>query len=196
MHYFNYNNRWKVQNIDPTDLDLQYDSATGPVVIKRVEYNKATLALGIMFSIDGSMKDEAARLKEKAIQWCDNLKRQNMNRPEVWYALTAGNKKGLTYPLLATTLSKEQVNDIMVPIFKTALPKMGICRKMNRRIIYCQPDHKGFGIENLGDVQGIQKLLLLLGRDHQTDTSLLLQEVIAAVRKRNRPRTKLSHASF
>lgn len=70
-----------------------------------------------------------------------------MSKNEVWNSLTAGIMKSIAYTLLATTMSNTQMNEIMVPLLNTALPTLGICRKMNRDLVYCKQEHKGFGIE-------------------------------------------------
>ena len=82
----------------------------------------------------------------------------------------------LQYPLQSKTLSLKEVTTIMAPICKIALPRMGICRNINRETLYCSTAFKGFGIDNLWECQGIEKLMELLGRDHATDTSTFLQE--------------------
>ena len=174
---FTSSNRWKLQKIDMNDPDLTFVTDDGPATLKRLEYNKATLALGIMFSIDGSMDDTVKHLKSKVIKWADSLNQSTLTKHDTCYSVNAGILRSLQYPLLATTMSQPQITSIMAPLFKAALPKMGICRNMTRDAIYCKQEHKGFGFpSDLWDQQGILKLIEVLGRDHETDTSLLIQE--------------------
>lgn len=175
---FTSSNRWQIQKIDPLDVDLRFDTENGLATLQRVEHNKATLALGIMFSVDGSMHDEVKHLRSRVIKWTDNLQRSTLNRNETWYSVQAGILRSLHYPLLATTMSQKQITSVMTPLFNVALPKMVISRKMDRDAIYCKQEHKGFGIPDLHVQQGMLKLIGILGRDHDTDTSMLIQESV------------------
>lgn len=176
---FSNNNRWKLKKLIDQDEAVCIDTKDGRVRIVRKEHNVSTLALGIMFTVDGTMTDQVKFMRKKSATWSDELSKQQFSKAEVSYALRASIMRTLQYPLLATTLSRKEVDSIMAPICNIALPRMGICRNIDRDTLYCSTAYKGFGLDNLWECQGIEKLLALLGRDQETDTLILLQESLS-----------------
>ena len=75
----------------------------------------------------------------------------------------------IEYPLLATTLSQQQFQYMMAQIFLSALPRAGICRYMNRDIVYGHLEHQGLGINNPFVTQGLRKLIELLNEPCQAN---------------------------
>ena len=84
--FFN-NNRWKIKPISDQDEAIYIDTIEGRMPIVRREHNKATLALGIIFTVDGTMHNEAKHLRNRATAWCNQLQRLRLQKREVWYTL-------------------------------------------------------------------------------------------------------------
>jgi hypothetical protein len=70
--------------------------------------------------------------------------------------------KTLEYPLMATSLSKEQCETIMKPIWAAALPALGINHHLSLNVVHGPIRYQGVGIPDLWTVQGIVKLWLAL----------------------------------
>ena len=85
-----------------------------------------------------------------------------MQRDAVWYSFTASIMKTIEYPLLATSMSRSQFQFIMAPILVSALPRAGICRYMNRDVVYGSIKYQDLGIPNPFVTQGIKKLFEVL----------------------------------
>jgi hypothetical protein len=176
-HKWSATDRWSVQSIRETDDQLIIITATGTThVLERAEITKGTMALGIMFSANGSMKDEVLHLRSKGTQWADKLRTAKITKTEAWFALNQCILRTIHYPLLATTISKEDFGFILSPILKVALPKSGICRNMPRAVVYSSRKYRGLGIANPWVHQGISKLLELIGPHKPTETTRLMYE--------------------
>ena len=163
MHRWNMQTtQWSIASKQQCPGDIFINDDGTRRALRRQEPNKATLSLGVQFAPDGSMNDQVAHLRKKAEQWADLLRVKKMQRDAVWYSLTASIMKSIEYPLLATSMSRSQFQFIMAPILVTALPRAGICRSMNRDVIYSLPMHQGMGIPDPFVTQGLRKLFELL----------------------------------
>jgi hypothetical protein len=129
----------------PFDLYLQ----NGTFQNKRLEAYQARQSLGIMTRPDGKMFDEIKKLKQAAALWCDGVKTKRIQPEEAWYSLSATILKTLEYPLVATTLSREQCQDILKPVLKTALPLCRIQRRLPRALVHVSFRSRGLNIPDL-----------------------------------------------
>jgi hypothetical protein len=69
--------------------------------------------------------------------------------------------KTIEYPLLATTLTKKQLDRIMSPILQVGLPRSGICRTVSWSLVFSSIKYQGFGLIHPFVTQGVRKLLQL-----------------------------------
>lgn len=175
-HHFSSQNRWSLNKLKHSPGDLYLHNTEGAMQLQRKEFNDATLALGIMFSIDGSMKDKIQHLKSQVREWCNVIRTQKLSRYENWYGLNRCILRTLHYPLRATTMSQDKITSIMAPLLQTMLPRSGICRNIYRDALYCKHKHQGFGLPNLWYEQGLLKLMDFLGSDTPNDTTTLMHE--------------------
>ena len=104
--------------------------------MEHLSVNTSKEALGIQTRLDGGMDDEVEYLKNKVLTWCTMLRTQKIYGYEAWYCLVSTIMKSIEYPLAATTFSREQVDDIMRPLFKTALNMCNIQRHLPRKLLY------------------------------------------------------------
>ena len=72
------------------------------------------------------MHDEVVHLKANAKKWTDAVRSRRINPTEAWYSVTSTIMKTLEYPLMATCISRTDMDDIMRPILQAALPKASI----------------------------------------------------------------------
>lgn len=168
-------NRWKLQRIHETDDELIITTADGTAVtLQRKEVDAATLALGIMFSVDGSMTDEINHLKQNVTTYCDRIRTKNVSKKEAWYAMTQCILRSLHYPLMATTISKDDMHKIMSPLLEAVLPKAGYYRNIARDVVFSSTEHRGCGVQDPWVSQGLEKLLLILNEETDSITPTLL----------------------
>jgi hypothetical protein len=173
-HLWNKNtNQWKLANNQQTPGNIFITTLGQRRAIRRKELNQATMSLGINFAPSGCMKDQVAHLRKKAEEWADLLRVKKVSRDGVWYSMNASILKTIEYPLLATTLSQQQFQYIMAPIFLSALPRAGICRYMNREVVYGSLKHQGLGIPNPFVTQGLKKLFEVLNEPCKANPTYL-----------------------
>jgi hypothetical protein len=70
-------------------------------------------------------------------------------------------RKTIEYPLLSTTMTKKELDQVVAPILKIGLPRSGICRTISRKLVYSTTKYQGFGLIHPFITQGIKKLLQL-----------------------------------
>lgn len=81
--------------------------------------------------------------------------------------------KTIGYCLLASILSKSEIDDIMKPLLRIGLPKSGVCRTMARSVVYGSISHQGLGVQYPFWNQGISKIQLLVDNSHTLSQQLL-----------------------
>jgi hypothetical protein len=71
----------------------------------------------------------------------------------------------------ATTLTKEECEDIQRPVVNAILPKMGIARSAPRKVVFGTKQYGGLGLTHLAVFQGNIRLQYLLGNLRCGDTT-------------------------
>ena len=136
--------KWRYSNAsaNPGVLHLQ----DGQFINKRLEVNQAREALGIQIRPDGKMKDEVKYLRAKAVQWADALRTKKLKPSEAWYCLNATIMKTIEYPLMATTMSRKDIDTIMRPVLQAALRKCKIQSRLPWKLVYGTLRARGIGL--------------------------------------------------
>jgi hypothetical protein len=164
IHFIFERNGWRYASIaeTPGNITIRDIPGTGRVELERLEVQEARETLGVFIAMDGNQKAQTQALWEKAVTWADKVRTGRFTHAEAWFSLQFCVMKSLEYPLMATSLSKEQCNKIMKPIRAAALPAMGINRKLTLDVVHGPQRYQGVGIPDLWTVQGILKLWLAL----------------------------------
>ena len=169
-----HNGQW--QYAKTTDNDYQLYLPGGHQV-EKLDVTMSKEALGIQVRPDGGMEAEVEYLKNKVRTWCTLLKTQKIYGYEAWYCLTTTIMKSIEYPLAATSFTREQVDDIMRPLFKTALNMCNIQRHLPRKLLYGPVQYRGSGLRDPYLSQLAYHLLeILKHQDRDTASNDLLQE--------------------
>lgn len=169
------NSRWTYQTIEgqPGELFLQ----NGTHRVKRCEVHTANEALGIQARPDSNMQDEKEYLIQRVAKWCDGVRTKRLQRHEAWYSLKATIMKTLEYPLIATTFTKGEIEEIMTPLLKIILPLCGLQKKYPHKLLYGTISQRGCGLKNLYTLQLLYHLQVILRHGHRrTPTQDLLIE--------------------
>jgi hypothetical protein len=122
--------KWKYRTIEDCPGNLWIPGCPEP--IKRLEVSEPTEALGIQSCPKGSSAAEIAYLVSKVAAWTEAIGSKWVNLGEAWYCMNSTMiMKTIRYPLLATTLSRDQVQEIMGPLLKVILRQIGVQRNLS-----------------------------------------------------------------
>lgn len=153
---------------DPGSLYLQ----GGNFENNRLDVHESKKALGIRIRPDRKMLDEAKFLKKKAIRWSDALRTNRIKPSQAWCCLNSTIMKKIEYPLVATTLSRKQIDDIMRPILRGALNKCAIQKNIPRKLLYGNLRARGFNLKDPFLTQLIAHLQSILRHCHRASHTL------------------------
>ena len=153
------NDSWHYKSIadQPGDLSIR-DSDHQPINLERLEVSEARETLGVWLAMDGNQKLEFSKLRDIAARWADKVRCGQLNAAEAWFALQQTVMKSLEYPLMATTLSRSQCDEIMRTLLNAALPRLHIAMSFPNAVRFGPRAHHGLGIPHLWTTQGIDKL--------------------------------------
>ena len=168
------NGSWQYQSesAQPGTLHLNNNNHT----VQRHDPHTAEEALGIQSSPDGKMTAEYKYIKQKIAKWCDAIRTKRLHKSEAWYCLNSTIMKTIEYPLMATSFTKNEIDDLMKPLFKTALPLSGIQRKLPRALVYGTLRSRGCNIHYPYWTQLIHHLQAILRHQHRDTPSRDLHE--------------------
>ena len=123
--------------------------------IQMLNANEAREMLGVSLAPDGNSKTQIQTLKEKMTALAENIRTGHVSRHEAWVNFTMIAMKSLEYMIPALTLSKDQYDEIMSPVLKQFLPKIGLNRNIPRDLLYAPSIVQGFDIKSPYFMQGI-----------------------------------------
>ena len=146
----------------PGELILPEGDERTPKVFERLEPHQAKELLGIMIRPDGGEADQARAMLKKARQWRDSIRSKKIKKMDAWYAMNCTIMKTIEYPLMATTLSRAQLDTVMSPILTAALPKAGIQRHMPRAIVHGSHNVQGHEVHHPAATQTIQHVQAIM----------------------------------
>jgi hypothetical protein len=115
---------------------------------------------------------------DKAILYSNAIRNSMMWRGESAVAYNSFYMPSLVYGVPATTLTKEECEDIQRPVVNVILPKMGIVRSAPRKVVFGTKQHGGLGLTHLADLQGNIRLQYLLGHLRCGDTTGELMKML------------------
>ena len=160
----------------PGNLHLHNHDGTTDT-ITRLEVDEARECLGLQVRHDGIQDDEKNYLIQKAKKWADAVRTGHLRKKDAWYCLNSSIMKSLEYPLMATTFSKQDCDDIMKPILNAALATSGVQRLLPRNLVHGNLRSQGLGVADLYHTQLIAHLHTILRHaNHPTITGKHLRD--------------------
>jgi len=168
------NGQWTYESSQNTPGDLYLKQGTYKV--KRKEVHEAEEALGIQCRPDGNMHQELAYLKSKITTWCDSVRTKRIHPGDAWYCLNSTIMKTIEYPLMATTFTRQQLDQLMSPLLLTALPKARIQSRLPRKLVYGTLRSRGLDIKDPYVTQLIQHLQAILRHQNRHTPSRHMHE--------------------
>ena len=115
--------------------------------LQRLKPTDASKALGIMFSPSGQMLTHYKYLLDKCSTWANRIRRCNLSRTETHTAMTTTIWKTIEYSLQSTTFTEKQCSKLANTILSAALPRMGLCRNIDRRPLFSSTLFQGFDLK-------------------------------------------------
>ena len=94
------------------------------------------------------MTDEVEYLKQRVIKWCDAIRTKKRHGYEAWYCLTSTIMKTLECLLVATSLTRDQIDDIMKPLCKIALNLCNLQKNLPKHLLYGPIEERGCGLKD------------------------------------------------
>jgi hypothetical protein len=101
-------------------------------------------------------------MPEASQKWAAQIKASNLRQMDAWLALRSTIWKTLEYPLICTTLTEKQCEQIMRPAMSAGLAKSHICRSFATSLIHAGAEALGAGLHHLFTVQCIACLSTLV----------------------------------
>jgi hypothetical protein len=139
-------------------------SSTGTVSgVKRKAPEEGHRTLGFQISGDGKCIAQKKAMEEKAIIFGEAIRRSTMWRGESGMAYNAFYMPSLGDATPATTLKKQDCEEIQKPVVNAILPMMGILRSALRAVVFGTAQFGGLGLTHLTVMQGHTRLQYLLG---------------------------------
>ena len=159
--------RFASKTSHPGELYLNNGTFTN----KQLEPSQPQEALGIMCSLDGSMKAELKYLRGKVDKWCDAVRTKKILAGGAWYCLTSTIMKTIEYPLPATSSTQAQLDSLMCPILKVALNKCCVQNNLPRKLVYGTLKSRGLALKYPWWLQLIFHLQQILSHCHRLTPS-------------------------
>ena len=113
----------------------------------------------------------------KTKKWINGIKASSFTRKQVYISLKTSVTKTVTYSLTATSIDDKMMNQISVPIYTTALPRMGIMHTLPLAFRYAPSHYHGIDLPYFPAEQLIQKTEMFLmngSQDTQVGINLAL----------------------
>ena len=142
---------WKYKAANETEAEITIpDPVSGEWKnLAKLEVTEARRALGVMVRHDGIQKDNALFLRKKAEKWASCVNAKQLKPSEAETAMKTTVWRTLCYPLAATTFTEKECKYITSPIYKSALPVMGLQRRFARTLLHGHTTDLGLGVSNL-----------------------------------------------
>ena len=120
---------WDYKTIRENPGNIQIKNSDGNYqILKRLETHESRETLGLWNAPDGNQNLQIAALEEKIAKWTAKIKTRQLTSTESWISLRGGIGKSISYPLAATSLTKQDCHRITKPLLDVALPALGVSR--------------------------------------------------------------------
>ena len=172
---------WRYRKVSdiPGDLTLPQGDDRTPTPIQRLEVTEAKELLGLMIRPDSNESDQFDSLLAKARKWRDAIRTRKVNRHDAWYAMNHTIMRTMEFPLMATTLTRQECKALMTPILLGGLPPSGVQRHMPRALVHGSNAVQGMSVPHLHATQTIQHLQAICRHGtRSTATGVLLRNTM------------------
>lgn len=158
----------------PSSVRLVHDStlsspgtltiSQGPIY--RLEPWESTKVVGVVQSVNGSMKGQIRALLSLTKSWASKLSLNRFPRRLAWTALRSKVWASLRYPLSCTTLTKQEGHLLVARLYQQLLPRLGATRSLPNAFKFGPPRLQSLGLPHpyfyQGGIQLVTFVTLLL----------------------------------
>jgi len=154
------------------------------VEIPRLEVHEARRTLGVRIAPDGNWENEVDYLLSVTSDWKVRMAASHLSHFDALFSLKNVVLCKLAYPLVTTTLTRQQCHTIMTPLLQQGLPKAGVIRTFPRALAHGPLQYGGLDIPHLFTEQVIAHIQTILryGPDKSDPTGHLLHTTAEAMR--------------
>ena len=157
--------KWRYANLDEIEGDIIVPDHMGRrCAVDKIGPTTTKRTLGVRMAVDGNMSGEKEYLLGKSIEWAAKIKKAYLKKEEATLALISTIARTWSYPLQATKFTREECEEIMSPVYKVAISKMGVCRTIPKEYRYAPKYLNGLGLPNMYTMQGIDKLKVVVNQ--------------------------------
>ena len=118
--------------------------------------------LGVQQQASGDESSQLEALKSKVNKWNATIKNSKLTNVLNYSAVFSRIHKSLQYPLPATTLSEDDLQELSNKLYEVSLPRCGINRKFPIKYRHLPEKYQGLALPNLYLHQETSKLLEVL----------------------------------
>jgi hypothetical protein len=167
------NGKARILQVKETHRGINITSrATGRISgVKKKSVEEGHRTLVFHMSGDGKCEAHKKVMIDKAILYSNAIRNSTMWIGENAVAYNSLYMPSLGYGVPATTLTKEECEDIHRPVVNAILPKMGIARSDPRKVVFGTKQYDGLGLTHIAALQVNSRLQYLLGNLSCGDTT-------------------------
>jgi hypothetical protein len=146
------------------------------VELDHLEVTEARKTLGVKTSPTAENTAHFEHMLEVSQKWSAQIRASSLRQMDAWLALRSTIWKTLEHPLICTTLTETQCEQIMQPAMSAGLAKSHICRSFPTLLLHAGAETLGAGLPHLFTVQGIALFRTLVSHSPGGSiTSLLIR---------------------
>lgn len=171
--------KWKASSMDEK-LTLEDEGNKQRIELKRLQHDEARRTLGIWQSGDGGQQKQKDILIESIRHYGSQIKISGLSRREREIGLQSTITRTVVYGAPATSLNKEQAEEINKELRKAAIQGLGVPKTTPIELIHGPSSLNGLQILDYFTFQLGEHLKVLMDNlDTQTRTGELLQMLLA-----------------
>ena len=138
--------------------------------VPKLNHNETREVMGVVQAPSGTMEGKITKLKNTIGKWTPLLTNGYLHRRLVCRGFWGNLWPGLRYPLPATSLSPAQSKQLLTPLYKILLPKLGVTPAMPVSYRTATEKYYGLGLPSYSLEQTIEQLTYYMM--HITATTL------------------------
>ena len=147
----------------------------------RLPASAAQRILGVWIAPDGNNNTQVKELRKITESWADRVRSGYIKKEDAWYYFQTTVKKSLEFPLVATTLTKEECRKIESPALKVALQCSGMPSNFPRDILNGPEEYLGLQANRIYITQGLKHIRALM--DHGMEESITGKQMRAVMER-------------
>ena len=132
-----------------------------------MEFNQPEVTLGVHVCANGSNSGTIEHLSKESTTWVSQIKASFLYRWETSLALMTTLARIWACPLLVTTMTEDECEKILRPVYKEILPKTGVNKHIPRVYRFAPKALGGIEMSHLYWMQGISHVEGLLFHMHK-----------------------------